>query len=136
MDISISVAVRAPVEVVWVTFNEPSSNLRWDTSAEWYTASCTNDVRVGGYLNQRIAPRGPGEPLFYTARYVRVEPRRLLEWETPEGQRVLVEFAENGGLTDVKQTFSADPTLAVEEQRDDWQGVLDNFAQHVEYSIK
>lgn len=136
MDISISVAVRAPVEVVWVEFNEPSSIVRWDVSPDWYTVSCTNDVRVGGCLKQRIEPRGHGEPFLFSARYVCVDPLRLLEWQTPEGQRVRVEFADKGRLVEVQQTFSADPTVTVDEQRDDWQGVLDSFAQHVERSIK
>lgn len=135
MDISISVAVRAPVEVVWREFNEPSSILSWDAGPDWFTVACTNDVRVGGLLEQRIEPRGPGQSLLFSAKYVCVDPLRVLEWQTTDGQRVLVEFNEQRGVVEVLQTFSADPAMSVDRQRADWKGILDSFAQHVERCI-
>lgn len=56
---------------------------------------------------------------------------RELAWETSEGQRVRVDFAESDGAVELRQNFSADPAVDVDVQRDDWQGVLNSFAQHV-----
>lgn len=124
--------VSAPVELVWREFNEPRSIVQWDASPSWYTTWCTNDVRVGGRLEQLIELRGGGgAPVHFSATYSCVEPMRVLAWETSEGQRVHVEFTESDGTVELRQTFSADPDVNVDVQRDDWQGVLGSFAQHV-----
>lgn len=57
---------------------------------------------------------------------------RLLMWQTEEGQTVRVEFTESKrGSVRLHQIFSADPASNVDQQRDEWQGVLDGFAHHV-----
>lgn len=131
VDISVHAVVSTPVEFVWREFNEPRSILQWDASPDWYTTWCTNDVCVGGRLEQLIEPRGGGAPIRFCATYSCVEPMRVLAWETSEGQRVRLELTESGGTVELRQTFSADPAVNVDVQRDDWQGVLDSFAQHV-----
>lgn len=56
----------------------------------------------------------------------------MLAWQTTEGQTVRVEFTGiEGRGVEVQQTFSADSASSVDEQRDEWQAVLDNFAHHV-----
>lgn len=132
VDISVHSTVHGSLTIVWREFNEPSSIIQWDVSPNWYTTWCTNDVRVGGRLEQLIEPRGKGSPFNFCATYTTVDPMRSLTWQTAEGQTVRVEFTESeDGRVEVHQTFSGDPALSVEEQRDDWQRVLDSFARHV-----
>lgn len=69
--------------------------------------------------------------MHFCATCTRVEPTREIAWETAEGQRVRVAFAESDGAVELRQKFSADPDVDIDVQRDDWQGLLKNFAQHV-----
>lgn len=132
VDISVDSTVYGPLTIVWREFNEPSSIIQWDQAPDWYTTWCINDVRVGGRLEQLMEPRGQGSPFNFCATYTAVEPMRSLTWQTADGQTVRVEFTESEpDRVEVHQTFSADPALNVEEQRDDWQTVLDSFARHV-----
>src|SRR3546814_12051137 len=66
-----------------------------------------------------------------TATYTKLEPMRVIEWRTDDDRHVRVEFAETEAGVIVHQTFDAEPAPSVDEQRQDWQGVLDNFARHV-----
>jgi hypothetical protein len=49
----------------------------------------------------------------------------------PDERCVCVEFIETATGVTVRQTFDADSTSTVDEQRQDWQSVLDSFARHV-----
>jgi uncharacterized protein YndB with AHSA1/START domain len=132
VDISVQTSVRASLAIVWREFNQPSSILQWDATPDWVTSWCANEVRVGGRLEQLIEPRSDGSPLHFRATYVTVEPMRSLTWQTDQGQTVRVEFADDDrGNVTLHQTFSADPAESVDEQREEWQRVLDGFARHV-----
>lgn len=136
VDISVHTTARTSLATVWREFNQPSSILQWDAVRGWYTSWCTNAVRVGGSLEQLIEPRSEGSHFHFRATYTAVEPMRSLMWQTPEGQTVRVEFTDDErGSVRLDQTFSADPALSVDEQRDEWQGVLDGFAHHVARTI-
>ncbi len=42
-----------------------------------------------------------------------------------------VEFDETPNFTKVRVTFDAEETHSIEQQRDGWQAILNNFARHV-----
>lgn len=130
MKIIIDTDIAAPIDGVWRAFNDPHDILQWDASADWQTTRATNDLRVGGQLELRIDAKYGGPGLDFAATYMRVEPQRLIEWRVDDGQHVRVEFIETSTGVTVRQTFDADDTASVEDQRRDWQGVLDSFARH------
>ncbi len=132
MQIRTQAHILAPIETIWRVFNDPDEILKWDASPEWRTIKASNDLRVGGSLQLRIEPCGDRESFDYAVTYTRIEPMTLIEWRNNNDDRyVRVDFSatDNGVL--VCQTFDADPGLSVNEQQDDWQRVLDNFARHV-----
>lgn len=130
MKITIDTDIAAPIDAVWRAFNDPHDILQWDASADWHTTRATNDLRVGGRLELRIDAKDGGSGFDFVATYTRVEPQRLIEWRVDDDHHVRVEFIENSTGVTVRQTFDADATASVEDQRQDWQGVLDSFAQH------
>lgn len=105
--------------------------MRWDASHNWRTTWASNDLQVGGLLKLHIEPRHDGTGFDFAATYTRLEPMPAIEWRTDDDRHVLVEFAEIEAGVIVHQTFDAEPALSVDEQRQDWQAVLDNFARHV-----
>jgi hypothetical protein len=45
---------------------------------------------------------------------------------------LLVEFIAGPGGVTVRETFDAESTHSVEQQRQGWQAILNNFKKHVE----
>lgn len=135
MKLTVRVRIPAPIQVVWRAFNDPDDILRWDASPAWRTVRASNDLRVGGQLRLRIEPRDGQPPFDYGVTYTRIEPMTLIEWrmdeDGDENRHVRVEFrAEPTGVV-MTQTFDREPTPSPDEQRRDWQGVLDTFARYV-----
>jgi len=131
MKITIEVHIDAPLEIVWRAFNNPDDILRWDGSDEWQVIHASNDLRVGGSLRLRIHPKDGQPPFDFVATYTLVEPMRLVEWQDSSGRLARTEFWRTDTYVLVRQAFDGDTEIPEEEQRRDWQGVLDRFAQHV-----
>jgi uncharacterized protein YndB with AHSA1/START domain len=91
----------------------------------------SNDLRVGGLLELRIDAKDGGTGFDFAATYTRLEPKGLIEWRTDDDRYVRVEFIEIGTGVIVRQTFDAEATPPVDEQRLVWQAVLDSFTRHV-----
>jgi uncharacterized protein YndB with AHSA1/START domain len=66
----------------------------------------------------------------FEGEYTQVVPERLIEYAFGD-RKASVVFAEGAGGVTVTVTFDAETTHTVEEQRDGWQAILDNFARHV-----
>ena len=67
--------------------------------------------------------------------YTRVAPRKLIEYRMPDGRGVRIEFTERAGAVHVSETFDAETENTPELQRQGWQAILDNFAQHVQKTL-
>lgn len=131
MDVIVETLVEAPIEAVWRMFNEPADILMWDTSDDWYTTSVSNDLKVGARLQLRIESRLGGAGFDFGATYIEVQPMTVIARRTDEGRHVRVEFRDASKATLVHQTFEAEAEPSINDQRRDWQAVLDNFARHV-----
>lgn len=131
MKITTEALIDAPIEAVWRAFNDPADIVRWDAFDDWQTTRASNDLRVGGLLKLRIENMHDCTVRDFAATYTRIEPMRLIEWRTYEDRHVRVEFVETAAGVLVNQEFDAEPIPSVDEQRQDWQDVLDNVARHI-----
>jgi len=52
--------------------------------------------------------------------------------EEIDDENFRVEFSDSPKGIRVRVTFDSEPTHSIEQQRDGWQGILNNFARHVE----
>ena len=67
----------------------------------------------------------------FAGTYTQVVENQLLECSF--GERTMrVEFLPGPGGVTVRETFDAEETHPVEQQREGWQAILNNFARHVE----
>jgi len=131
MKITTEALIDAPIETVWRAFNDPADIVRWDASDDWQTTRASNDLRVGGLLKLRIENMHDCTVSDFAATYIRIEPMRLIEWRTDGDRNVRVQFVETAAGIVVHQEFDAEPIPSVDEQRQDWQDVLDNVARHI-----
>ena len=132
MQITIEKNIIATIDEIWKAFNNPDDILQWDYTNEWKTTWVSNDLKVGGKLLLRIENSENSEGFDFCATYTQIELNRLIEFRDNDERMVYLEFLENDNNVTIKQTFDAISTLSENEQRLEWQSVLNHFAQHVE----
>lgn len=132
MKITIEKLVKAPIEVVWRAWTTPDDIKQWNAASDdWHTTKASVDLRVGGSFSSRMEAKDGSMGFDFAGTYTKVLKHRLLE--ASFGDRVLlVEFEAGPAGVTVRETFDAESTHSVEQQRDGWQAILNSFARHVE----
>ena len=131
--ITVEALVRgAPAEAVWRAWTTPEDIVQWNAASDdWHTTRASVDLRVGGSFSSRMEARDGSMGFDFAGTYTRVEAPRLLEAEF--GDRTLqIEFVAGADGVTVRETFEAETTFPIEQQRAGWQAILDRFARHVE----
>jgi uncharacterized protein YndB with AHSA1/START domain len=132
--ISVETQVAAPIQEVWRAWNTPDDIKQWNAASDdWHTTKSAVDLRVGGGFSSRMEAKDGSVGFDFAGTYTRVLEHRLIE--STFGDRVLlVEFIpERKGVT-VRETFDPESTHSVEQQRQGWQAILNNFKKYVESS--
>jgi uncharacterized protein YndB with AHSA1/START domain len=134
MKITIETIVNAPVEDVWRAWTTPDDIKQWNAASEdWHTTRATVDLRVGGAFSSRMEAKDGSMGFDFAGTYTKIIVNELIECSF--GERTLqVEFFEGTGGVTVRETFDAESTHSIDQQREGWQAILNNFAQHVEVS--
>lgn len=132
MQITVETRVNAPIADVWRAYTTPQDIKHWNTASDdWHTTASSVDLRVGGAFSSRMEAKDGSMGFDFAGTYTGVEKHKLIEYSF--GDRTgRVEFmpGEHGVL--VRVTFDAETENPVEQQRDGWQAILDNFARYVE----
>ena len=133
MKITVETLVKADLNKVWRAWNNPEDIKQWNAASDdWHTTSSTVDLREGGKFSARMEARDGSEGFDFEGTYIRIVPRKRIEYRIADGRGVEIEFTEHAGGVLVKETFEAETENAPELQRQGWQAILDNFAQHVQ----
>src|SRR5690348_14027798 len=132
MKIIVATTVAAPIEDVWRAYTTPEDIKRWNAASDdWHTTAATVDLRVGGAFSSRMEAKDGSIGFDFAGTYTKVVKHKLIEYSF--GDRIAqVEFADGPKGVRVSVTFDSEPTHSVEQQRDGWQAILDNFKRHVE----
>jgi len=132
MQITVETLVHAPVAEVWRAWNTPDDICQWNAaSPDWHTTRSEVDLRVGGRFCSRMEAKDGSMGFDFEGVYTEVVPHARLASRIGDRQ-LLVEFIPGAEGTTVRETFDSEPTHSVEQQRQGWQAILDNFARHVE----
>lgn len=132
MKITVETTVNAPINKVWSAYTTPEDIKLWNAASDdWHTTQSTVDLREGGAFTSRMEAKDGSFGFDFAGTYTKVVPNELIGYSF--GERVgLVEFnAGSNGVT-VRVTFDAEGENTVEQQRQGWQAILNNFAKHVE----
>jgi uncharacterized protein YndB with AHSA1/START domain len=132
MQITVETTVRAPIEAVWRAWTTPDDICRWNSASDdWHTTRAAVDLRVGGAFSSRMEAKDGSMGFDFAGTYTEVVDQALIVCAL--GDRSLrVEFLPGSGGVTVRETFDAEPTHSIEQQRQGWQAILDKFARHVE----
>jgi uncharacterized protein YndB with AHSA1/START domain len=134
MKITVESIVKAPVAKVWSAYTTPDDITQWNTASDdWQTTKSTVDLRVGGAFTSRMEAKDGSFGFDFAGTYTKIVPTELIEYSF--GDRTgTVEFIAGAHGVRVRVTFDAESENSVEQQRQGWQAILNNFAKHVEAS--
>lgn len=130
--ISVETVVHAPIADVWRAYTTPEDIMRWNAASDdWHTTQSSVDLREGGAFSSRMEAKDGSVGFDFAGTYTRIVPHRLIEYAF--GDRTAeVTFESGGDSVTVRVTFDAEMEHSVEQQRQGWQTILDNFTKHVE----
>ena len=134
MKITVEKLVHSTAAKVWGAYTTPADIKKWNAaSPDWHTTTSSVDLRVGGHFSSRMEAKDGSIGFDFAGTYTKVDPERLLTYSF--GDRTCeVHFQTGANGVIVRVTFDAETENSVEQQRDGWQAILDNFAKHVEAS--
>lgn len=132
MKISVETLVNAPLAKVWSAYTTPSDIKQWNTASDdWHTTAASVDLRVGGAFSSRMEAKDGSFGFDFAGTYTQLVPHQLIEYSF--GERVgVVEFIDGKKGVTVRVTFDAESTHSIDQQRDGWQAILNNFTKHIE----
>jgi uncharacterized protein YndB with AHSA1/START domain len=136
MKITVETIVNAPIENVWRAWTTPEDIKQWNTaSADWHTTTASVDLRVGGTFSSRMEAKDGSMGFDFAGIYTNLVDYQLIESAFLGDRVLLVEFLNGANGVTVRETFDAESTHSVEQQREGWQAILNNFARHVEAKL-
>lgn len=136
MKIHVETTVAAPIADVWRAYTTPEDIKQWNAASDdWHTTAASVDLREGGAFSSRMEAKDGSMGFDFAGTYTRVVPQQLIEYAF--GDRVAkVEFVEGVDGVKVRVDFDPENEFPVEQQRQGWQAILDNFARHVQSQQK
>ena len=131
--ITIGCTINAPVEKVWKLWSEPEHIKQWNNASDdWHTTKAENDLKVGGKFASRMEAKDGSFGFDFGGTYDEVKTNELIAYTLGDDRKVRVIFKGNGNETTIEETFDAEGTHSIEQQRTGWQSKLDNFKRYVE----
>ncbi len=132
MKITVETTVAASIEAVWQAYTSPADIRRWNTASDdWHTTTTSVDLREGGTFSSRMEAKDGSMGFDFAGTYTKIIPRERIEYAFGE-RTAEVEFFKRPKSVNVRVTFDSEPTHPIEQQRNGWQAILNNFKRHVE----
>ena len=132
MKITVETVVDVPIENVWRAYTTPEDIKQWNAASDdWHTTAATVDLRVGGAFSSRMEAKDGSMGFDFAGTYTNIVKHKLIEYAFGD-RAAQVEFANSPEGVKVRVTFESEPTHSIEQQREGWQAILNNFARYVE----
>lgn len=134
MKITVETLVRAPVAKVWSAYTTPADITKWNIAIDtWHCPSAAADLRAGGAFSSRMEAKDGSFGFDFAGTYTKIVPHKLIEYSFGDRSGT-VEFLDSSNGVTVRSTFDAETQHSIEQQREGWQAILNNFKKHVEAS--
>ena len=134
MKITVEKIVKAPIAKVWDAYVTPEDIKLWNTASDdWHTTKASVDLREGGAFSSRMEAKDGSFGFDFAGTYTKIVPQKLIEYSFGDRTGSVELIASDNAVT-VRSTFDAEKENPLEMQRQGWQAILNNFANHVERS--
>lgn len=132
MKISVETTVAAPIAQVWRAYTTPENIKQWNAASDdWHTTTATVDLRAGGTFSSRMEAKDGSMGFDFAGTYTKIVENQLIEYSFGD-RNARVEFSNTPAGVTVQVTFDSESTYPIEQQRQGWQSILNNFKKHVE----
>ena len=132
MKITVETTVMAPIAEVWRAYTTPEDIKQWNAASDdWHTTAASVDLREGGTFSSRMEAKDGSMGFDFAGTYTKIIEPKLIEYSFGD-RRAEVEFTPGRTDVSVRATFDSESTHSIEQQRQGWQSILDNFARHVQ----
>ena len=132
MQITVETLVKAPLGTVWAAYTTPEDIKQWNNASDdWHTTESFVDLRAGGVFTSRMEAKDGSFGFDFAGTYTKVITNERIEYAFGE-RNAVVEFIDGAEGVKVRVTFDAESEHPVEQQRQGWQAILNNFAKHVQ----
>ena len=132
MKITVETIVKAPLEDVWRAYTTPTEIVQWNAASDdWHTTKATVDLRKGGAFSSRMEAKDGSMGFDFAGIYTEIVEHKRIAYAFGE-RNAEVDFVPGANSIAVHITFDSEPSHSIEQQRDGWQAILDNFARHVQ----
>ena len=130
--LTVQTTVDAPRSKTWHYYTEAEHVINWNfASEEWHCPSAINDLRVGGKFKITMAAKDGSMSFDLEGTYDEVDAPSHIAYTLENGREVTVNFSETGGETTVEVSFDPEASEPMQQQRDGWQSILNNFQRYV-----
>lgn len=133
--LSVSVLVHAPLDTVWLYWNDPEHITGWYfASDDWHAPRAANNLVEGGVFTIRMEAKNGTAGFDMGGMYTYIEDQKKIEYLMDDDRKVVIEFSEIEGGVKVVETFDPETENSMEMQQQGWQAILENFKKYVESS--
>ena len=130
--ITVETNVTVPIGEVWRAYTTPHDIKEWNAASEaWHTTTASVDLREGGKFSSRMEAKDGSMGFDFAGTYTKIIEPKLIEYSFGD-REARVEFTPVQTGVNVRVTFDSESTHSVEQQRQGWQSILNNFARHVQ----
>lgn len=131
--ITIQATIKAPMEKVWLYYNEPSHVSNWAFAQDdWQAEGKSNDLRVGGSFLTIMSAKDNSTSFEFGGTYTAIQEYALIEYDMDDTRHVKIEFETVADGVLVKTSFDPETSNSRELQQQGWQAILNNFKKYVE----
>jgi uncharacterized protein YndB with AHSA1/START domain len=131
--ITVETTINAPLEKVWNYWTDPKHITHWVyASDDWHAPAAENDLWVKGRFKTRMEAKDGSSGFDFEGVYTNIVKHKLIEYDIPDGRKVVVTFSGKDGETKVVESFDAEHENPYELQKGGWQAILNNFKKYCE----
>ena len=130
--ITVETTVAAPLAEAWRAYTTPEDIQQWNAASDdWHTPHATVDLREGGRFCSRMEARDGSFGFDFEGTYTRIVPHERIEYAFGDRTATVLFLDGSPAGVTVRVSFDPESTHSLEQQREGWQAILDNFARHV-----
>lgn len=129
--IVVETMVPVPVAEAWDAYTSPHRIPHWNfASDDWHCPSASVDLREGGRFSSRMEAKDGSMGFDFAGTYTKVIENERIDYDIG-GRSATVMFMPQAGHTRIRISFDSETSFSIEQQRNGWQAILDNFAKHL-----
>ncbi|GJD33786.1 SRPBCC family protein [Methylobacterium aerolatum] len=129
--IVVETMVPVPVAEAWDAYTSPHRIPHWNfASDDWHCPSASVDLREGGRFSSRMEAKDGSMGFDFAGTYTKVIENERIDYDIG-GRSATVMFMPQAEHTRIRVSFDPETSFPIEQQRNGWQAILDNFAKYL-----